>query len=105
MNALEAYHSMDRIGKRVVLAGGGLVGCEVGLHLAEHGHDVTVVEMQGMMAFEKTVAYLRENYPDQFIIADAKRGDIGNTSEMYARSFFDHIKVDAVTVAPVYGRG
>ena len=37
MNALEAYHSMDRIGKRVVLAGGGLVGCEVGLHLAEHG--------------------------------------------------------------------
>ena len=51
---------------------------------------------KGMMAFEKTVAYLRENYPDQFIIADAKRGDIGNTSEMYARSFFDHIKVDAV---------
>ena len=56
-----------------------------------------------MLSFEKTVAYLRENYPDQFIIADAKRGDIGNTSEMYARSFFDHIKVDAVTVAPVYG--
>ena len=58
---------------------------------------------KGMMAFEKTVAYLRENYPDQFIIADAKRGDIGNTSEMYARSFFDHIKVDAVTVAPYMG--
>ena len=55
------------------------------------------------VAFEKTVAYLRENYPDQFIIADAKRGDIGNTSEMYARSFFDHIKVDAVTVAPYMG--
>ena len=59
--------------------------------------------VQGIIAFEKTVSYLREQYPDQFIIADAKRGDIGNTSEMYARSFFDHIKVDAVTVAPYMG--
>ena len=59
--------------------------------------------VKGMLSFEKTVAYLRKNYPDQFIIADAKRGDIGNTSEMYARSFFDHIKVDAVTVAPYMG--
>lgn len=59
--------------------------------------------VQGIMAFEKTVKYLRERHPDQFIIADAKRGDIGNTSEMYARSFFDHIKVDAVTVAPYMG--
>ena len=64
MNALEAYHSMDRIGKRVVLAGGGLVGCEVGLHLAEHGHDVTVVEMQGMMAFE-TFGYYRNALLDE----------------------------------------
>lgn len=59
--------------------------------------------VNGVLAFEKTVAYLRKNYPDQFIIADAKRGDIGNTSEMYARSFFDHTKVDAVTVAPYMG--
>ena len=59
--------------------------------------------VDGIRAFEETVAYLRKNYPDQFIIADAKRGDIGNTSEMYARSFFDHIKVDAVTVAPYMG--
>lgn len=59
--------------------------------------------VQGIMAFEKTVKYLREHHPDQFIIADAKRGDIGNTSEMYARSFFDHINVDAVTVAPYMG--
>ena len=59
--------------------------------------------VQGIMAFEKTVKYLREHHPDQFIIADAKRGDIGNTSEMSARSFFDHIKVDAVTVAPYMG--
>ncbi|MDR1879591.1 MAG: orotidine-5'-phosphate decarboxylase [Tannerellaceae bacterium] len=57
----------------------------------------------GMSAFEKTVAYLREHYPDQFIIADAKRGDIGNTSGMYARSFFEHVRVDAVTVAPYMG--
>ena len=54
----------------------------------------------GILAFEKTVEYLRSNYPDQFIIADAKRGDIGNTSDMYARSFFEHLKVDALTVAP-----
>ena len=59
--------------------------------------------VDGIRAFEETVTYLRQNYPDQFIIADAKRGDIGNTSEMYARSFFDHIKMDAVTVAPYMG--
>jgi len=59
--------------------------------------------LQGWLAFEKTVAYIRQRYPDQFIIADAKRGDIGNTSEMYARTFFDAAKVDAVTVAPYMG--
>jgi len=59
--------------------------------------------VSGMMAFEKTVAYIRKHYPDQFIIADAKRGDIGNTSELYARSFFEHTNVDAVTVAPYMG--
>lgn len=58
---------------------------------------------KGLLAFEKTVEYIRENYPDQFIIADAKRGDIGNTSEMYARSFFDFMDLDAVTVAPYMG--
>ncbi|MGL4994409.1 MAG: orotidine-5'-phosphate decarboxylase [Bacteroidales bacterium] len=57
----------------------------------------------GWVAFEKTVRYIKENYPDQFIIADAKRGDIGNTSEMYARSFFDHLDIDSVTVAPYMG--
>lgn len=59
--------------------------------------------VKGWMSFEKTVNYIREQYPDQFIIADAKRGDIGNTSEMYARSFFDGLGVDAVTVAPYMG--
>ena len=57
----------------------------------------------GILAFEKTIEYLHKQYPDQFIIADAKRGDIGNTSDMYARSFFEHLKVDALTVAPYMG--
>lgn len=57
----------------------------------------------GILAFEKTIEYLRQQYPDQFVIADAKRGDIGNTSDMYARSFFEHLKVDALTVAPYMG--
>lgn len=59
--------------------------------------------VKGWIAFEKTVAYLRRHYPDQFIIADAKRGDIGNTSAMYARTFFEEIDFDAVTVAPYMG--
>ncbi|MDR0744880.1 MAG: orotidine-5'-phosphate decarboxylase [Mediterranea sp.] len=59
--------------------------------------------VKGWIAFEKTVTYIKKNYPDQFIIADAKRGDIGNTSEMYARSFFDELNIDAVTVAPYMG--
>lgn len=59
--------------------------------------------LEGWIAFEKTVDYIKENYPDQLIIADAKRGDIGNTSDMYARTFFGHLGVDAVTVAPYMG--
>ena len=59
--------------------------------------------VKGWISFEKTIAYLNEHYPDQFIIADAKRGDIGNTSAMYARTFFEEIKLDAVTVAPYMG--
>ena len=59
--------------------------------------------LDGWLAFEKTVAYIKQRYPEMFLIADAKRGDIGNTSEMYARSFFDNLKMDAVTVAPYMG--
>ncbi len=59
--------------------------------------------LEGWKAFEKTVRYIQAYYPDQFIIADAKRGDIGNTSEMYARSFFGHLDIDSVTVAPYMG--
>ena len=59
--------------------------------------------VKGWMAFEKTVKYIKQHYPDQFIIADAKRGDIGNTSTMYARSFFEELDIDSVTVAPYMG--
>lgn len=58
---------------------------------------------KGWLTFEKTIKYIRTHYPDIFIIADAKRGDIGNTSAMYARSFFEEMNVDALTVAPYMG--
>ncbi len=59
--------------------------------------------VKGWISFEKTVKYIKENYPEIFIIADAKRGDIGNTSALYARSFFEEMQVDALTVAPYMG--
>ena len=77
-------------------------------------HDLTVsykpnlafyesMGVSGWNTLEKTVNYIRYNYPDIFIIADAKRGDIGNTSNLYARAFFDAMDFDAVTVAPYMG--
>lgn len=59
--------------------------------------------VKGMVSFEKTIKYLNDNYPQHFIIADAKRGDIGNTSAMYARTFFEEYNLDALTVAPYMG--
>ncbi|MCQ2236041.1 MAG: orotidine-5'-phosphate decarboxylase [Bacteroidales bacterium] len=59
--------------------------------------------VKGWIAFEETIKYLKSNYPDHFIIADAKRGDIGNTSAMYARSFFGELDIDSLTVAPYMG--
>lgn len=59
--------------------------------------------VKGWVAFEETIKYLKEKYPSHFIIADAKRGDIGNTSAMYARSFFEELGVDSLTVAPYMG--
>ena len=59
--------------------------------------------IEGWKAFEQTVNYIKANHPDQFIIADAKRGDIGNTSAMYARTFFEGTQVDALTIAPYMG--
>ena len=59
--------------------------------------------IKGMIAFERTISYLKSSYPEHFIIADAKRGDIGNTSTMYAKTFFEEYKLDALTVAPYMG--
>jgi len=58
---------------------------------------------EGWKAFDKTINYIKTHYPDQFLIADAKRGDIGNTSAMYARCFFEETGVDSLTVAPYMG--
>lgn len=58
---------------------------------------------KGMISLEKTVSYVKSKYPKIFVIADAKRGDIGNTSNLYARAFFGKQQYDAVTVAPYMG--
>ena len=60
--------------------------------------------LKGWKAFEKTIDYLNKNYPNHFIIADAKRGDIGNTAGRYAKAFFENFGVDAVTISPYMGR-
>ena len=57
----------------------------------------------GWVSLENTVEYIRSQYPEIFLIADAKRGDIGNTSKMYAKTFFEHLDFDAITVAPYMG--
>lgn len=59
--------------------------------------------LSGISSLEKTIKYIKVNYPDHFLIADAKRGDIGNTSSMYARAFFHRLNADAITVAPYMG--
>ena len=58
---------------------------------------------KGWTSLEATVRYIKENYPDLFVIADAKRGDIGNTSKMYAKAFLENMPFDAITVAPYMG--
>ena len=59
--------------------------------------------LSGWESLEKTVYYIKEKYPEIFVIADAKRGDIGNTSKMYAQAFFEKLPFDAITVAPYMG--
>ena len=82
--------------------------------IIDHTHDLAVaykpnlafyesLGAEGLVSLDKTVKYIREKCPELFIIADAKRGDIGNTSNLYARAFFDHFDFDAVTVAPYMG--
>jgi orotidine-5'-phosphate decarboxylase len=58
---------------------------------------------KGWKSLELTVRYIKENYPELFVIADAKRGDIGNTSKMYAKAFLENMPFDAITVAPYMG--
>ena len=60
--------------------------------------------IKGMQALARTIAYLNQNHPEIFSIADAKRGDIGNTSGMYAKAFFEDLQFDSVTVAPYMGK-
>ena len=60
--------------------------------------------LKGWISLQKTIDYLNKNYPDIFTIADAKRGDIGNTSTQYAKAFFDILNFDALTIAPYMGR-
>lgn len=60
--------------------------------------------IKGWRSLEKTINYLNENYPEIFTIADAKRGDIGNTSSRYAKAFFDDLRFDSITVAPYMGK-
>ena len=60
--------------------------------------------LKGWKALEKTINYLNENHPEIFTIADAKRGDIGNTSTMYAKAFFEDLAFDSVTIAPYMGK-
>jgi orotidine-5'-phosphate decarboxylase len=60
--------------------------------------------LKGWKALQKTIDYINKHYPEQFTIADAKRGDIGNTSKMYAKAFFEDLNFDSVTVAPYMGK-
>ena len=60
--------------------------------------------IKGWKSLEKTIDYLNKNYPEIFTIADAKRGDIGNTSSMYAKAFFEDLSFDSITVAPYMGK-
>ena len=60
--------------------------------------------IKGWISLQKTINYINENFPDIFTIADAKRGDIGNTSSMYAKAFFEDLNFDSVTVAPYMGK-
>ncbi len=60
--------------------------------------------LKGWTSLQKTIDYINEKYPEIFTIADAKRGDIGNTSTMYAKAFFEDLKFDSVTVAPYMGK-
>ena len=77
--------------------------CEFNALIIDATAPYCVAYKPNLAFFEDTIDYLKEEYPDHFIIADAKRGDIGNTSKMYAKTFFEQYDVDALTVAPYMG--
>ena len=60
--------------------------------------------LNGWKALEKTIKYINSNFPEIFTIADAKRGDIGNTSSMYAKAYFDTLNFDSITINPYMGK-
>ena len=60
--------------------------------------------LNGWTSMKKTIDYIKENYPEIFTIADAKRGDIGNTSKMYAKAFFENLNFDSITLSPYMGK-
>ena len=87
---------------------------EFNKHIVDATHDLAVaykpnlafyesMGAAGYMSLEMTMTYIRETYPDLFIIADAKRGDIGNTSRKYAHAFFKTLDCDAITLSPYMG--
>jgi orotidine-5'-phosphate decarboxylase len=95
---LEAEYPLFEFNKRIVKATADLaVAYKPNLAFYES------MGTSGWMSLELTVNYIRTNFPEMFIIADAKRGDIGNTSKMYASAFFHNMDFDAVTVAPYMG--
>ena len=87
---------------------------EFNREIIDHTHDLALAYKpnlafyeangaKGLQELELTLEYLKSKYPDVFVIADAKRGDIGNTSRLYARAFFETMNFDAITVAPYMG--
>lgn len=96
---LEAEYPVFEFNKRIINTTGDLaVAYKINLAFYE------ALGAAGWMSMEFTVNYLRENYPDIFLIADAKRGDIGNTAKMYASAFFHNLDFDAITVNPYMGK-
>jgi len=80
-----------------------LVGISI-INNVKQAHENGVQGSKGWKELEMTMEHLRTNYPDIFIICDAKRGDIGYTSELYAKAILDVLKFDAVTLHPYLGQ-
>ncbi len=96
---LDHEYPVFEFNKRIIDATSDLmVACKPNLAFYER------MGAAGIMSLEMTINYLRKNHPDIFIIADAKRGDIGNTSRMYAHTYFNALDCDAITLSPYMGK-